>query len=79
MGASISVVPLRHPTLGGRRHPRPRRSHLHLHRDRHVDLACTQRLLDPVPSVPTPVWGHDELHAGGLSNSNSVTSSLLTR
>jgi hypothetical protein len=43
-----------------------------------VDLACAQRLLDLVPSVPTPVWGRDELHAGETWNSNSVTSWLLT-
>jgi hypothetical protein len=44
-----------------------------------VDLARAQRLLALVPSVPTPVWGRDELHAGEMWNSNSVTSWLLSR
>lgn len=44
-----------------------------------VDLACARRILDLVPSVPTPVWGRDELHAGEMWNSNSVTSWLLSR
>ena len=43
-----------------------------------VDPASAQRLLDLVPSVPTPVWGRDELRAGEMWNSNSVTSWLLT-
>ena len=38
-----------------------------------------QRLLDLVPSVPTPVWGRDELDAGEMWNSNSVTSWILHR
>jgi hypothetical protein len=38
-----------------------------------------QRILDLVPSVPTPVWGRDELDAGEMWNSNSVVSWLLTR
>jgi len=38
-----------------------------------------QRILDLVPSVPTPVWGRDELHAGEMWNSNSVISWLLDR
>ena len=42
-----------------------------------VDPASAQRLLALVPSVPTPVWGRDELHAGEMWNSNSVTSWLL--
>ncbi|MEA2534572.1 MAG: hypothetical protein QOJ93_2383 [Actinomycetota bacterium] len=43
------------------------------------DLATALRILDLVPSVPTPVWGRDELDAGEMWNSNSVTSWLLTR
>jgi hypothetical protein len=39
--------------------------------------ADAQRLLDAVPTVPTPVWGRDELGAGEMWNSNSVTSWLL--
>ena len=38
-----------------------------------------QRLLDLVPSVPTPVWGRDDLGAGEMWNSNSVTSWILHR
>ncbi len=37
------------------------------------------RLLDLVPSVPTPVWGRDELGAGEMWNSNSIVSWLLAR
>ena len=44
-----------------------------------VDLVDAQRLLDLVPSVPTPVWGRDELDTGEMWNSNSVTSWLLAR
>ena len=44
-----------------------------------VDLACAERLLDLAPSVPTPVWGRDELDAGEMWNSNSVTAWLLRR
>jgi hypothetical protein len=43
------------------------------------DLATALRILDLVPSVPTPVWGRDELDAGEMWNSNSVTSWLLAR
>ena len=43
------------------------------------ELDCAQRLLDLVPSVPTPVWGRDKLGAGEMWNSNSVTSWLLRR
>jgi hypothetical protein len=43
------------------------------------DLARAQRVLDLVPSVPTPVWGRDELHTGEMWNSNSLTSWLLAR
>jgi hypothetical protein len=43
------------------------------------DLDCAQRILDLVPSVPTPVWGRDELGAGEMWNSNSVVSWLLAR
>lgn len=35
-------------------------------------------VLDLVPSVPTPVWGRDELRAGEMWNSNSVVAWLLT-
>jgi hypothetical protein len=41
----------------------------------HLDRA--RLLLDLVPLVPTPVWGRDQLDAGEMWNSNSVTSWLL--
>ena len=44
-----------------------------------LEPADGQRLLDLVPSVPTPVWGRDELDAGEMWNSNSVTSWILHR
>lgn len=37
------------------------------------------RLLELVPSVPTPVWGRDELRAGEMWNSNSTISWLIVR
>lgn len=43
------------------------------------DLAQARRLLDLVPQVPTLVWGRDEIGAGEMWNSNSITSWLLTR
>ena len=43
------------------------------------DIPTASRLVDLVASVPTPVWGRDELHAGEMWNSNSVTAWLLTR
>ena len=42
-------------------------------------IADALRILDLVPSVPTPVWGRDELDAGEMWNSNSVTSWILHR
>jgi hypothetical protein len=41
------------------------------------DPAVARRLLDLVPSVPTPMWGRDEAHSGDMWNSNSVTAWLL--
>jgi hypothetical protein len=43
------------------------------------DAALAQRVLDLVPSVPTPTWGRDELRAGDMWNSNSVVAWLLVR
>jgi hypothetical protein len=43
------------------------------------DPKRARRLLDLVPCLPTPVWGRDELAAGEMWNSNSVTSWLITR
>jgi hypothetical protein len=41
------------------------------------DEPTCQRLLELLPSVPTPVWGRDELDTGEMWNSNSVTSWAL--
>lgn len=43
-----------------------------------IDVIEAQRVLDLVRSVPAPVWGRDELDAGEMWNSNSVTSWLLS-
>jgi hypothetical protein len=44
-----------------------------------TDPATARRLLGVVPSVPTPVWGRDELKTGEMWNSNSLISwSLAT-
>jgi hypothetical protein len=42
-----------------------------------TDRACAERILELVPSVPTPVWGRDELGTGDMWNSNSLISWLL--
>jgi hypothetical protein len=44
-----------------------------------VDPRVARRLLDLVGSLPTPVWGRDELGTGEMWNSNSVISWLLAR
>jgi hypothetical protein len=41
------------------------------------DLQTAERVLQLVPSVPTPVWGRDELETGDMWNSNSLISWLL--
>jgi hypothetical protein len=43
------------------------------------DQASARRVIDLVRSVPTPVWGLDELGAGEMWNSNSVTAWLVGR
>lgn len=43
------------------------------------DAGRAQRILDLMPSVPTPVWGRDELRAGEMWNSNSVIAWLIAR
>lgn len=43
------------------------------------DEPVCRRLVVAVSSVPTPVWGRDELGTGEMWNSNSVTSWLLAR
>jgi hypothetical protein len=42
-----------------------------------TDVDGAQLLLELVPSVPTHVWGRDELRAGEMWNSNSVISWLI--
>lgn len=37
-----------------------------------ADLAVARRVLEVLPSIPTPVWGRDELGTGEMWNSNSV-------
>src|SRR5215217_4585084 len=41
------------------------------------DPEIARRLLDLVATVPTPVWGRDELEAGEMWNSNSVIAWLI--
>ena len=43
------------------------------------DVDCARRLLQLVPEAPTPVWGRDELGAGEMWNSNSLSSWLIAR
>jgi hypothetical protein len=43
------------------------------------DPAVARRLLELVGSLPTPVWGRDELGTGEMWNSNSVIAWLLAR
>jgi hypothetical protein len=44
-----------------------------------TDPRLARQVLDLVPRAPTPVWGRDELRAGEMWNSNSLTSWLLAR
>lgn len=48
-----------------------------------VHLPCARDraewILDLVPAIPTLVWGRDELGAGDMWNSNSVTAWVLAR
>ena len=43
------------------------------------DAAVARRVLEVVATIPTPVWGRDELHTGEMWNSNSVVSWTLIR
>jgi hypothetical protein len=43
------------------------------------DLNHARRIIHLLPSIPTPVWGRDELDTGEMWNSNSVTSWVLAR
>ncbi len=44
-----------------------------------TDASVARRLVGLVRSLPTPVWGRDELETGEMWNSNSVVSWLLAR
>lgn len=44
-----------------------------------ADPSCARRVLDLAPSVPTLVWGRDQLSTGEMWNSNSIISWLLQR
>jgi hypothetical protein len=37
-----------------------------------IDPGAVRRMLEVVTTIPTPVWGRDELRAGEMWNSNSV-------
>jgi hypothetical protein len=43
------------------------------------DPGRAERMLDLAAHVPTPVWGRDELGAGEMWNSNSLTAWLIAR
>jgi hypothetical protein len=43
-----------------------------------MEVDSARRVLGVVASVPTPVWGRDELGAGEMWNSNSVMSWVIT-
>jgi len=43
------------------------------------DESLAQAVLQALPSVPTPVWGRDELRAGEMWSCNSIISWTLTR
>jgi hypothetical protein len=42
-----------------------------------TDPRAARRLLDMVATVPTPVWGRDELKAGEMWNSNSMVAWVI--
>jgi len=44
-----------------------------------ADVAVARQVLDVLPSIPTPVWGRDELGTGEMWNSNSVVAWTLAR
>jgi len=43
------------------------------------DPEQARRLLALAPSVPTPVWGRDELRTGEMWNSNPIIAWLIAR
>jgi hypothetical protein len=42
------------------------------------DPAVARRVLDVAPTIPTPVWGRDDLRTGEMWNSNSVIAWILS-
>lgn len=44
-----------------------------------TDDAIATRILEVLPTIPTPVWGRDEAKAGEMWNSNSVIAWALAR
>jgi len=44
-----------------------------------TDLRTARRIVDVLPSIPTPTWGRDELRTGEMWNSNSVIAWTLVR
>ena len=43
------------------------------------DVEVAERILDLLPSIPTPVWGRDDFDTGEMWNSNSVVAWVLAR
>jgi hypothetical protein len=50
-------------------------SPVHLSSDRVV----AKQIIEVLPTIPTPVWGRDEIGVGDMWNSNSVIAWVLTR
>jgi hypothetical protein len=44
-----------------------------------TDEEIASRIVELLPSIPTPVWGRDEAKTGEMWNSNSVIAWVLTR
>jgi hypothetical protein len=44
-----------------------------------ADEGCARRVLEIVRTVPTPVWGRDELGAGEMWNSNAIVAWVIER
>jgi hypothetical protein len=42
-----------------------------------TDMRVARRLVQLLPTVPRPVWGRDELHAGEMWNSNSMVAWVI--
>jgi hypothetical protein len=43
-----------------------------------TDVGTARRIVEILPTIPTPVWGRDEARAGEMWNSNSVIAWVLT-